>query len=63
IRNTKTGRVGLAYRSLDLKAVAVYDPKDWPDVEKSRVPAAAIEEYEEHHPGTYEIIERNGQPF
>lgn len=59
IRNTKSGREG---KVLDDRCV--YDfSTTYLVAALTRVPAAAIEEYEEHYPGTYEIIERNGQPF
>lgn len=72
IRNTKTGREGWVVSKYS-------DTHPWPECrvdyvidakctgpwgrERPRIPVAAIEEYEEHHPGTYEIIEREGQPF
>lgn len=61
IRNTKTGRVGVVWESAGQPphGLVVSEPLDI----VNKVPASAVEEYEEHYPGTYELIERDGQPF
>ena len=53
--NRKTGRKGEVIRGM------VYDVKPPASLRdaKQGVPAAAIEEYEDHHPGTYDLIKKD----
>lgn len=53
--NLKTGREGLVLKGPVSGELKVYDQK--PPI-KDAVPAAALEEYEFHYPGTYDVWRR-----
>lgn len=64
--NLKTGREGLVLKGPVSGELKVYDQK--PPI-KDAVPAQALEEYEFHYPGTYDvwrrvvIVRRKAQPW
>jgi hypothetical protein len=59
VQNTKTLRRGIVEVAPISRTLKVYDLHP---PYRDGVPATALEEYEEHHPGTYEITSRK-EPF
>jgi hypothetical protein len=59
VKNVVTGRLGIVEPAPISKCLKVYDLHP---PYRDGVPATALEEYEEHHPGTYEITSRK-EPF